>query len=91
MWSTWATIYLWLIKGTSWWGCESLMRSLENYPGLTIRISKVRAFKRSGNGYGYRFLFKCDEIPECSGYGSTVAEALARFQKQAKLWVNLVR
>ena len=55
------------------------MRSLENYPGLTIRISKVRAFKRSGNGYGYRFLFKCDEIPECSGYGSTVAEALARF------------
>jgi len=68
------------------------MRSLENYAQLTIRISKVRVFRRNrGNGYGYRFLFRCDEIPECSGYGSTISEALERFQKQAQLWVNLVR
>jgi hypothetical protein len=67
------------------------MRSLENYSQLTIRISKVRVSKRSGNGYGYRFSFSCDEIPECGGYGSTVSEALERFQKQAQLWVNLVR
>ena len=72
-------------------GCESLMRSLENYSQLTIRISKVRVFKRSGNGHGYRFLFRCDEIPECGGYGDTVSEALEKFQKQAQLWVNLVR
>jgi hypothetical protein len=53
------------------------MRSLENYATLTIRISKVRVLRRNqGNGYGYRFLFRCDEIPECSGYGSTVPEAL---------------
>jgi len=52
------------------------MRSLENYARLTIRISKVKVLRRNhGNGYGYRFLFKCDEIPECGGYGSTVPEA----------------
>jgi len=67
------------------------MRRLDNYSQLTIRISKVRASKRNGNGYGYRFSFRCDEIPECGGYGSTVSEALERFQKQAQLWVNLVR
>ena len=73
------------------WGVKS-MKSLENYPKLTIRISKVRIFKRhSGDGYGYRFLFKCDEIPECSGYGSTISDALEKFHKQAELWVNLVR
>jgi hypothetical protein len=71
------------------------MRSLENYARLTIRISKVKVLRRNhernhGNSYGYRFLFKCDEIPECGGYGSTVPEALERFQKQAQLWVNLV-
>lgn len=67
------------------------MRSLENYARLTIRISKIKVLRRNhGNGYGYRFLFKCDEIPECGGYGSTVPEARERFQKQAQLWVNLV-
>jgi len=67
------------------------MKSLENYSKLTIRISKVRIFKRnSDDGYGYRYLFKCDEIPECSGYGSTISEALEKFQKIAELWANLV-
>ena len=69
------------------------MKSLGNYSELTIRISKVRIFKQqNGNdGYGYRYLFRCDEIPECSGYGSTVSDALEKFQKMAKLWINLVR
>ncbi|MBN1862114.1 MAG: hypothetical protein JW790_00510 [Dehalococcoidales bacterium] len=67
------------------------MRSLENYARLTIRISKVKVpGQNHNNGYGYRFLFKCDEIPECGGYGATVMEALERFQKQARLWANLV-
>jgi predicted RNase H-like HicB family nuclease len=67
------------------------MNSLGKYSNLTIRISKVRIFKQnSNNGYGYRYLFKCDEIPECSGYGSTISDALEKFQKMAELWVNLV-
>lgn len=68
------------------------MKSLENYPKLTIRVSKVRIFKQdSSDGYGYRYLFKCDEIPECRGYGLTISDALEKFQKLAKLWINLVR
>jgi len=59
------------------------MKSLENYSKLTIRISKVRLFKRdSDDGYGYRYLFKCDEIPECSGYGSTISDALKSFKNR---------
>jgi len=69
------------------------MKSLENYSKLTIRISKVKVFThRNGNdGYGYRFFFRCDEIPECSGYAVTVSNALEVFQRMAKLWINLVR
>jgi len=68
------------------------MKSLENYPRLTIRLSKVRIAKRnSSNGYGYRYSFRCDEIPECRGYGSTVSDSLEKFQKLAMLWINLVR
>jgi len=69
------------------------MKSLENYSKLTIRISKVKVSTRrdGGDGYGYRFFFKCDEIPECSGYAATVSNALGMFQKMAKLWINLVR
>ena len=67
------------------------MKSLGNYAKLTIRISKVRIFRQnSDNGYGYRYLFECDEIPGCKGYGSTVYDALDKFQKMAKLWINLV-
>jgi hypothetical protein len=70
---------------------SSSMKNLNNYPELTIRIAKVRTLKGSpNNGYGYRYLFKCDQIPECKGYGSTVSEALDKFQKLAKLWINLV-
>jgi hypothetical protein len=69
------------------------MKSLENYSKLTIRISKVKVFthRNGGDGYGYRFFFRCDEIPECSGYAVTVSNALGVFQKMAKLWINLVR
>jgi len=68
------------------------VKSLENYHKLTIRLSKVRVFKQnSSNGHGYRYSFKCDEIPECQGYGSTISDALEKFQKLAKLWINLVR
>ena len=67
------------------------MKSLENYPKLTIRISKVRIFKQDNNGYGYRYFFECDEIPEFKGYGLTIEDALEKFQKLAVLWINLVR
>jgi len=72
------------------------VKSLENYTKLTIRLSKVRIVKRdsgngNGNGNGYRYSFKCDEIPECRGYGLTISDALEKFQKLAKLWINLVR
>ena len=69
------------------------MKSLENYPKLTIRIFKVKIFgqKDRNDGYGYQYLFRCDELPECRGYGSTVSDALDKFQKMAKLWINLAR
>jgi len=68
------------------------VKSLENYPKLTIRITKVRISKQySNDGYGYRYLFKCDEIPQCQGYGFTVSDALEKFRKLAELWINLVR
>jgi len=67
------------------------VKSLENYPKLTIRISKVRIFEQNDNGYGYRYLFECDEIPECQGYGLTISDALEKFRKLAVLWINLVR
>jgi len=68
------------------------MKSLEIYPRLTIRLTKVRIAKRDrSNGHGCRYTFKCDEIPECRGYGSTVFDSLEKFQKLAMLWINLVR
>ena len=68
------------------------MKSLEIYPRLTIRLTKVRISKRDkSNGHGCRYTFKCDEIPECEGYGLTVSDSLDKFQKLAKLWINLVR
>jgi len=43
------------------------MKTLDNYSRLTIRIlgAKIIA-QNSDDGYGYRHLFTCDEIPECS-------------------------
>ena len=86
-----ATILLPLVQRTSFVGLLKSVKSLENYPKLTIRLSKVRIFRKGSNGYGYRYSFKCDEIPECRGYGSTISDALEKFQKLAKLWINLVR
>lgn len=66
------------------------MKTLDNYPRLTIRIVKVKIITRNGdNGYGYRYLFTCDEIPECTGYGTMVSDALEKFQKLAELWIKL--
>ena len=68
------------------------VKSLENYSKLTIRISKVRISRiqqNSDNGYGYRHSVTCDEIPECRAYGSTVSEALDKFQRLAELWIRL--
>ena len=66
------------------------MKSLDNYSRLTIRIFKVKIVNQNdGDGYGYRHLFTCDEIPECRGYGSTVSDALKKFQKLAELWIKL--
>jgi len=68
------------------------MKSLEIYPKLTIRLTKVMISKQDrNNGHGYRYKFKCDEIPECKGYGLTISDSLNKFQKLAKLWINLVR
>jgi len=77
---------------TSFLGLLKSLKSLENYAKLTIRLSKVRIYKQdSSNGHGYRYSFTCDEIPECQGYGLTISDALEKFQKLAKLWINLVR
>ena len=59
------------------------MKGFEDYPKLTIRISKINIFdqKNRNDGYGCRYLFRCDEIPEYSGYGLTVSDALQRFRK----------
>jgi predicted RNase H-like HicB family nuclease len=68
------------------------MKSLDNYPRLTIRISKVMingSKHKSDNGYGYRHFFSCDEIPECYGYGLTVSDALEKFEKLADLCIKL--
>ena len=66
------------------------MKTLDNYSQLTIRIFKVKIVEHNGDdGYGYRHLFTCDEIPECRGYSSTVSDALKKFQKLAELWIKL--
>jgi len=65
------------------------MKTLDNYSKLTIRIHKARIKQTSDNGYGYRHLFTCDEIPECRGYGTTVSDALEKFQKLAELCITL--
>lgn len=56
---------------------------------MTIRINKAKIKQNSNNGYGYRHFISCDEIPECKTYGSTVYDALEKFQKLAELWINL--
>jgi hypothetical protein len=65
------------------------MKTLDNYPKLTIRIHKVRIKQNSDDGYGYRYLFTCDEIAECRGYDTTVSYALEKFQILAELWIKL--
>jgi len=68
------------------------LKSLDNYQQLTIRISKVLNPKNNvDNGHGYRWLIRCDEIPGCLGYGTTVADALRQFQKLARVWINVVK
>ncbi len=65
------------------------MKSLENYPKLTIRISKARIVRRkNNNGHSYQYLVKSDELPGCCGHGSTISDALEDFQRMAKLWLN---
>ena len=66
------------------------MKTLDNYSRLTIRILKAKIVAQNGDdGYGYRHLFTCDEIPECRGYGSSVSDALKKFQKLAELLIEL--
>ena len=64
------------------------MASLANYEKLTIRISRIRIFRRNnGNGH-YRFVAKSDEIPGCAAHGPTISAALDNFQKTAELWLK---
>ena len=70
------------------------MKSLDTYPALTIRISKVRIdnAKHTGDdGHGYRHLVNCDEIPECKVRGSTASEAPESFRGICELWSKLSR
>jgi len=61
------------------------MVSLANYENLTIRISRIRIFKRNNNN-NYLFVVTSDEIPGCAAHGLTISEALNNFQKMAELW-----
>ena len=64
------------------------MASLANYERLTIRISRIRVFRRN-NGNGHcRFVAKSDEIPGCAAQGITISDALNNFQKTAELWLK---
>ncbi len=66
------------------------VKTLDKYSRLTIRILKAKIVEQNGDdGYGYRHLFTCDEIPECRGYGSSVSDALKKFQKLAELLIEL--
>ena len=68
---------------------KNFMRSLANYSNLTIRISRLRIFRRNNhNGKSYFFVVKSDEIPGCAAHGSTVSEALVNFQKTAEVWLK---
>lgn len=64
------------------------MVSLANYKNLTIRISRVRVFKRNNNNNNCRFVAKSDEIPGCAAHGATIPDALNNFQKAAELWLK---
>jgi len=63
------------------------MVNLANYENLTIRISRIRIFKRNSNN-NYLFVAKSDELPGCAAHGLTISEALNNFQKMAELWLK---
>jgi hypothetical protein len=64
------------------------MASLANYEKLTIRISRIRVFRRNNGNGNCRFIAKSDEIPGCAAHGSTISDALDNFQKAAELWLK---
>jgi len=64
------------------------MVGLANYNNLTIRISRMRTFKRNNDNNNYLFVAKSDEIPGCAAHGLTISEALNNFQKTAELWLK---
>ncbi len=64
------------------------MASLANYENLTIRISRVRVFRRNKNNGNCCFVAKSDEIPGCAAHGPTIPDALDNFQKTAELWLK---
>jgi hypothetical protein len=64
------------------------MATLANYETLTIRISRVRLFRRKHNHNNCHFLAKSDEIPGCAAHGATISDALENFQRTAELWLK---
>jgi len=68
---------------------KNSMVSLANYNNLTIRISRVRIFRRNNkDNDNYLFVAKSDEIPGCAAHGLTISETLNNFQKTAELWLK---
>lgn len=85
----WVTIYAYMVWSPSSIGSAKSMTSLENYPRLTIRISKLPVVRRSNeNTHGYCYLVRADELPGCCAHGSSITDALQNFQKTAELWLS---
>jgi len=64
------------------------MVSLANYENLTIRISRVRVFRRNDGNGNCRFVAYSDEIAVWTAHGATIADALNNFQKAAEVWLR---
>ena len=65
------------------------MKSLNSYKNLTLRISRQRVFKsNNNNSKQYLFFVKCDEIAGCCAHGSTISEALNKFQEAVESWLK---
>ncbi len=64
------------------------MKSISDFPNLTLRISREALPPIRPGEYSRRFRYfvRCDEIPGCCAHGSDIGEALDAFQEMSELW-----